>query len=219
MTLPHGKKRCERIRAAFGEYLEGLLSGRARRRLEAHLQDCPACRQALETERRLFTMLGSIERHPAPAGFAARTLDAVMARRPAPARPRAWAHRSAWILAPAAALLLFAAVLQWFAPAEPPQERLRDTATIALLEGGRELSGTLQAARTVTGRIEQTARPLRESLRTLAKAERLVRSALPKEFVILFVLAGCTPVVLVLAVYRMRQKGALHHVHVTPLFC
>jgi len=219
MTLPHGKKRCERMRAAFGDYLEGLLSGRARRRLEAHLKDCPACRQSLESERRLFEMLGALERRQAPPGFAARTLEAVMTRRPAQARPRAWLPRRAWILIPAAAVLLLAAAMQWLVPAEPPQESLRDTATIALLEGGRELSGTLQTARAVAGRIEETARPLRESLRTLAKAERLVRSALPKEVIILIVLAGCTPLVLVFAVYRMRQKGALHHVNVTPLFC
>jgi len=84
-------------------YLEGELEGAGRRELEAHLEGCPACREALEDRRtweRAFSGLPPVE---VPQGFAA----AVMARIPA-RRRRAFGGLAASLSITA---VLFAALL------------------------------------------------------------------------------------------------------------
>ena len=43
------------------DYLEGALAERDRRRLEAHLSDCPHCSEYLAQMRRTLDLLGRIE--------------------------------------------------------------------------------------------------------------------------------------------------------------
>jgi len=44
-------QQCHKTRSLFGPYLDGDLGPRALKRVETHLDDCPACREELEAER------------------------------------------------------------------------------------------------------------------------------------------------------------------------
>jgi hypothetical protein len=84
-------------------YLEGELEVSERREFEAHLDRCPACREALEDRRAFERALSSLPPIEVPPGFAA----AVMARVPA-GRRRAFARLVAALSVTAA---LFTALL------------------------------------------------------------------------------------------------------------
>ncbi len=231
MNTPDRHHSCQDAKTSLGDYLEGLLADDARRDLEAHLAGCRSCRLELENERRTFALLDGLERETAPAGFGDRVMAALFpapaARRaPRPARSRL-AERIAAMrplgshLALSAALILLLLVLaQWFRPTlmqENGPEKLRSTATLALLEGGRELSGTVQFMEKAKDRLGQISRPVATKIQSLVKMERLLRSAVPGNVFLLILLVGLTPLVLVFAVYRLRIKGAMSHVLVLPV--
>ncbi len=52
---------CQQAVELVTDYLEGALSGRARRRFEAHLRACPNCSAYLEQIRLTIRLSGSIE--------------------------------------------------------------------------------------------------------------------------------------------------------------
>jgi anti-sigma factor RsiW len=52
---------CQQAIELLTDYLEGSLSGRQRRRLEAHLAGCPNCSGYLEQIRITIRLTGSIE--------------------------------------------------------------------------------------------------------------------------------------------------------------
>ncbi len=104
-------------------HLDGELSARERRRLEAHLRVCPDCRQALEGLRLVSGLLRERLEAPAQAadfeGFEARVLQAV-ARAPRPPLgerlrmafgewQRAW--RPVWVTAAVTAAVLLAVLI------------------------------------------------------------------------------------------------------------
>jgi anti-sigma factor RsiW len=102
--------RHEEARALAGAYLDGEADPLARAELEAHLAGCPACRQAVETERGFSAALrAEAEYFEAPEGLAARLAAAAAAAAPAtvaplPPAPVAARPRRAWQRSPALAL-------------------------------------------------------------------------------------------------------------------
>ncbi len=113
-------KECEQIRRRLAEHAVGALRGRARRRLEGHVEVCRACRRELRALERTGELLSAVGRQPAP-GYA---WDAIRRRiaapRPAPARPQV-----RWRMAFAAAMLALAVVASfvlWPIGTSPPME-------------------------------------------------------------------------------------------------
>lgn len=52
---------CRQAVELMTDYLEGALSGRDRERFEAHLADCPHCREYLEQMKVTIAALGRVE--------------------------------------------------------------------------------------------------------------------------------------------------------------
>jgi hypothetical protein len=100
-----GRFRHRRFRRDLSAYLDDMLSERARRRLEAHLDSCEACRQELAELRVTIEALGSLPMAEAPRSF---TLAAAPV---AEARPRPAARRLEFGLRLATATAAFALAL------------------------------------------------------------------------------------------------------------
>ncbi len=208
---------CNDFRDSLGDWLDGLAPAKLREGMNSHLGDCPDCRSALERERLFHSLLGSLERDPAPAGFATRALDLILPEQaPVPLwSPGRWAPR---LLAAAMLLLLVGALAQWFSPVggELGPELLKDTAATALVESSREVPGFLQFVETSAERVQQITGPALNKMESLLRAERTVRGLIPSGALALFLLVSLTPLVLLFTVYRLRIKGALSHVLVVP---
>ncbi len=97
-----GQFRHRRFRRDLSAYVDDMLSERARRRLEAHLDSCEACRQELAELRATVEALGSLPMAEAPRSF---TLAAAPI---AEARPRPAARRLEFGLRLATATAAFA---------------------------------------------------------------------------------------------------------------
>lgn len=109
---------CEDMVALVLGAAEGTLGAADRDRLAAHLQQCEACRAALENQRVVRTTLSQVGFPAVSPGFAARVRDRV-APRPTWVELtnwRAWSLR----LAPIAALLILLA--SWSTRADAPQQ-------------------------------------------------------------------------------------------------
>jgi len=209
---------CEDARAVLGDYLEGALNEAAQRRLAAHLTGCPDCREALAAERKLFALLAGMEKSAAPAGFSLRVMTALY---PAPA---AWRHVRGPDAKPsvgsrislAGALLLLLLIMgHWFSagPASPSgPERLRESAATALLEGGRELSGTMQAVERARDLVGQFTQPTLDKIQRVLRTQEVLFGALPAQWRLLIVLGGAAPLVFGFTYYRLRIKGAMSNV-------
>jgi hypothetical protein len=65
---------CQDIRQLFDDYLDARLDKVGVESLQAHLAECPACQQALLTQRRFLDQLRGLEVPPPAAGFEARML-------------------------------------------------------------------------------------------------------------------------------------------------
>ncbi len=52
---------CREVVEAVTDYLEGTMSAGDRRRLEAHLEGCPHCREYLAQMRKTLDVLGRVE--------------------------------------------------------------------------------------------------------------------------------------------------------------
>ena len=59
-------QQCHKTRSLFGPHLDGELSTRATRRLEAHLEACPQCRAELEAEQQMADSLSTLPRMACP---------------------------------------------------------------------------------------------------------------------------------------------------------
>jgi hypothetical protein len=66
-----------RLRTRLGPYLEGELSGAARRRLEAHIEGCAACREELAALGRTVALLRGLPAESPPPGLAERIVARV----------------------------------------------------------------------------------------------------------------------------------------------
>jgi len=82
-----GRFRHRRFRRDLSAYVDDMLSERARRRLEAHLDSCEACRQELAELRVTVEALGSLPMAEAPRSFTLATAP-VAEVRPRPAARR-----------------------------------------------------------------------------------------------------------------------------------
>lgn len=218
MSNTKGRSRCESVRESLDDFLDGRLSPALRGPLRAHVQRCAGCRNALDRERRLRRLLADLEPSPVPRGFEERVLATVYAQVPLRERvaPRTASRRlrPQWVMLPLAMIVLVIALGQWFRPVGG--DKLRDTATVALVEGSRELTqaiGGLEAAR-ATG--EHLARPALDKAASLLRVERTLLSVLPGNFIALILLVAASPLVLLFTVYRVRLKGAMSHVLVHP---
>ena len=100
-----GRFRHRRFRRDLSAYVDDMLSEGARRRLEAHLDSCEACRQELAELRATVEVLGSLPMAEAPRSF---TLAAAPA---AEVRPRPAARRLEFGLRLATATAAFALAL------------------------------------------------------------------------------------------------------------
>ncbi len=217
MSNYKGRSRCESVRESLGDFLDGHLSPALRGPLRAHLQRCPACRTAFDREERLRKLLSDMDHSPAPTGFEERVLATVYAQVPLRERvaPRTARHRRPqWVLLPLAMIVLVLALSQWFRP--PGGNQLRDTATVALVEGSRELTQALGGLEVARATGEHLARPALDKAASLLRVERTLLSVLPGNFIALILLVGASPLVLLFTVYRVRLKGAMSHVLVHP---
>jgi hypothetical protein len=212
---------CNDFKDSLADFIDGTAAGEGREALDAHLTDCPDCRLALERERGFFALLDSLDREPAPAGFAKRTLDLILPER-APARSplnvaRGWSAR---LMMAAAIVFLVGALGQWFSPGVTQSPgSIKDTAALALVEGSRGVPTALEFFEQTGDRIQQVTGPAVSKMNSLLRAERTVRAMIPPGALALFLLVSLTPLVLLFTVYRLRVKGALSHVLVTPSLC
>lgn len=62
-------------------YIDGALSEKARRHVDAHLAGCPACAEKLEATRRTVSLLRELPERPVPHSFVLREADVMPARR------------------------------------------------------------------------------------------------------------------------------------------
>ena len=106
---------CDEVGPLLLRRLDGRLETEEGKRLERHLVQCEACRETLDTQRQVATVLSSRPMAEVPLGFAGRVMAHL---EPAPSwldalNWRVWTFR----LAPVAAALLVVAVLG-FGPTE-----------------------------------------------------------------------------------------------------
>lgn len=83
---------CEHVGAWLSPYLDGEIPADERARIDAHLRDCPTCRQALGDLRVIAGSIRRATRHSAPPGLAARIIAAL----PPPARDPQRPARASW---------------------------------------------------------------------------------------------------------------------------
>lgn len=218
MSQFKGRTRCESVRDSLSDFLEGRLSAALRGPLRAHLQRCPSCRTAHDRERWIRLMLSELPGAETPAALEDRVLAAVFSQVPLRERvaPRTAPSciRRQWALLPVALMLLALVLSKGFNPIDP--NTLRDTATQALVEGGRELSGALIGIEAARQTGEQITRPALDKAASLIRVERTLMSVLPGSWLALILLVAASPIVLVFTVYRFKLKGALSHVLVHP---
>jgi anti-sigma factor RsiW len=60
---------CSRVTELFSEYIDGVLDGETRRKVEEHLAVCPSCAEELEALRSCVSALTSLDRVEAPVDF------------------------------------------------------------------------------------------------------------------------------------------------------
>ncbi|OBS10193.1 anti-sigma factor family protein [Acidihalobacter prosperus] len=77
---------CPVYRRRFDRYLDGTISADDRRELDEHLAYCPACREQLSWERRVWSDLRKLSVPPMRAGFADRAIARAV-RQPSVRKP------------------------------------------------------------------------------------------------------------------------------------
>jgi len=131
--------RHRRFRRDLSAYLDDVLSQRARRRLEAHLDSCQACRQELTELRVTVAALGSLPMAEVPRSFA------LAAAPVAVVRPRPTAGRLEFGLRLATATAAFALTLVLIGDLAGLPSRGEKETPAPLAPAVEELSADLQA--------------------------------------------------------------------------
>ena len=112
---------CELVRQALQDGLDGELSPAERRRVDAHLATCVACRQVAAGYRRLFAALdGPVLPAPRPA-FVAGVMRRVTAERARERRWQSWVGVAAMLMVGVAGALMVwgqVAAAGWALPAD-----------------------------------------------------------------------------------------------------
>ncbi len=135
--------RHRRFRRDLSAYLDNMLSERARRRLEVHLDSCQACRQELAELRATIEVLGSLPMAEAPRSFALAAAPA------AEVRPRPTARRLEFGLRLATATAAFAlalVVIGDFAGLPGDGEEEEEEMPAMLAPAAAETQGAMEAA-------------------------------------------------------------------------
>src|SRR5690606_3813928 len=66
--------KCKQVRKRISQYLDDELVLDEKEAFALHIQDCAACRKALEENRAVSTMFADADRYSAPYGFATRVM-------------------------------------------------------------------------------------------------------------------------------------------------
>jgi RNA polymerase sigma-70 factor (ECF subfamily) len=79
MSHPHrpGSPRCRELFERLSEYLDGELESGICAETETHLEDCPPCRDFLESLRRTVGILNRLPAEPVPDEIRRRIRDSV----------------------------------------------------------------------------------------------------------------------------------------------
>lgn len=116
-------------------FIDGALEGATRARVDAHVESCAACREALAGLRAVRQALSALPRAEAPRSFALREADARPARRPAMTS----LGRAPALLGglAAAALLAFGVLVGVDLTGGTADQQPADTGTLSAFEAGR----------------------------------------------------------------------------------
>ena len=102
--------RCEQVEPGLGDYVDGGLPADARREVEAHLRDCPACATLAGDLARVKQLAASLDRLPPPPAAWGRIAERAGVSRPGDGSVRRrW--QTTWVPLAAAACLVLAVVL------------------------------------------------------------------------------------------------------------
>ena len=152
---------CQEVREAFTDVYDGTLSGDPLANLNAHLRECPICRQEWAAFRRTLGALGEVRNEEPPPGFAARVTARIEA-------PRWWQRVATALVFPlrvklpvhAAALVVIGAMGLWMFQRSPEVQRAVDLAAPIPAEqpASTPLSGSSREAPAPEGKGE-TPRP------------------------------------------------------------
>ena len=102
---------CEQVWREISNYLEGDVNADLRAAMDDHFRTCRNCASVLAGTQNVMRLYGDDRMIEAPAGFG-RRLEKRLSQ-DARSRRRSWSTWSAWLLAPAAALLLMAGGVRW----------------------------------------------------------------------------------------------------------
>ena len=84
---------CKHVKKMISQYVDGELAPDEKKDFDAHLRSCASCREELEKTRAIHDLFASVEKFPAPYGFATRVLanldekERSLVRRPFGFRP------------------------------------------------------------------------------------------------------------------------------------
>ena len=111
--------RCRHVTRRLDAYVTGEVSARDRVRIDAHLEGCASCRQALADLKSMAGLLSRIATPPVPEGFASGVMSLVLSRRAEPRTARWnpvqwWKKVSVPMRAAAAAMLVLGAAAGLF---------------------------------------------------------------------------------------------------------
>ena len=130
--------KCDRVRMALADYVEGSLRGRARARVEAHLRGCADCRAEVAALERTGELLRETRVIPAP-GRLWGSIEAEIARRESVPVIRGLQHL--WRGAVAAAALAAVLIGIWMVR---PQEAPIAAPTVQQVAIDEEFQSTLE---------------------------------------------------------------------------
>ena len=97
---------CEQALAAISARLDGELSEAESRELDAHLASCASCRELLKELTELEAGLDSLPMEDAPDTLAPGVMRAIRAEKSQKPQKKKAPHRTAWLIAAAAAIAL-----------------------------------------------------------------------------------------------------------------
>jgi hypothetical protein len=113
---------CSDVNEALGEYVEGALAPEARRAVDAHLHECPACAQLAADLGRVRQLAASLDRlQPPPAAWTRIAREAQLPGYGAERARRGW---QGWIPLAAAAAIVLTLAVTWMMKTRtttPPQ--------------------------------------------------------------------------------------------------